>query len=167
VPRSVPRARRPSGPTVGGLLDVRIDGVEKLAVVARRLRETGDKGLRAEMYRGLRRASKPLIADTREYARKTLPKRGGLAERVARSKFKVSVRGAGRNPGVRITATGLDTRLDTQGRDRHPVFGNREVWVQQKVKPHWFEIPMRAGAPKVRRELDQVVTDVARKLEAK
>lgn len=167
MPRSTPRVRQPSGPVVSGSLDVRITGADRLAAVAKQLRQTADKDLRKEMYRGLRRAARPLIADARENARRTLPKQGGLNERVARSRFKVSVRGSGRNPGVRISATGVDARVDTQGRDRHPVFGNRRVWVQQKVRPHWFEIPMRAGAPKVRRELDRVVVDIAKKLEAK
>lgn len=145
-------------------MEVRIQGAEKLAVVGKQLRATGNKDIRKEMYRGLRRAAKPLAADARENARRTLPKAGGLNERVARSKFRVSVRAAGRNPGVRITAAGLDARLDTQGRTRHPLFGNREWWYEQKVKPHWFEIPMRAGAPKVRRELEQVVDEIAKKL---
>ena len=145
-------------------MEVRIEGAEKLAAVARQLRQTGDKELRKQMYRGLRSAAKPMIADTREHARRTLPKEGGLNERVARSKFRVSVRAAGRDPAVRITATGLDKRLDTQGRIRHPVYGNRDVWVEQKVPAHWFEIPMRAGSGKVRHELVQVVDDIAKKL---
>lgn len=145
-------------------MELRIEGAEKLAAVARQLRQTGNKELRKEMYRGLRQAAKPLIADARQHARDTLPKRGGLNERVARSRFRVSVRAAGRDPSVRITATGLDKRLDTQGRLRHPVYGNRRVWVEQKVKAHWFEIPMRAGSRHVRRELVRVVDDVAKKL---
>lgn len=167
MPRSTRRVRGPAGPAVGGDFTARVVGAEELAAVAKALRQAGDKELRKELYRGLRRAAKPLIAEARQHARDTLPKSGGLNERVARSKFKVAVRGAGRNPGVRITATGLDKRLDTEGRIRHPVYGNREVWVQQKVKPHWFETPMAAGAPEVRRELQKVVEDIARKLEAR
>jgi HEAT repeat protein len=166
VPRSTLRVRGSAGPAVGGDFTARVVGAEDLAAVAKALRQAGDKDLRKELYRGLRRAVKPLIADARQHARDTLPKAGGLNERVARSKFRVTVRGAGRNPGVRITATGLDRRLDTDGRIRHPVYGNRDAWVQQQVKPHWFQTPMQAGAGEVRRELQRVVDDIAKRLES-
>lgn len=161
MPRSVPRVRRSVGPSIGG--DFRVTGAEDLQALARGLRQAGDKDLRKELMRGLRSGVKPLIADTREHARQTLPKRGGLNERVARSKFKVKIR-TGANPSVRITATGLDARLDRTGRDRHPVFGNREVWVQQKVTPGWFSVPMKHGARRVRKDLLDVMDSVARKL---
>jgi hypothetical protein len=155
--------RRPGG--LGGPLSVQMVGADALADVAKALRQAGDKDLRRELYSGLRRSAKPLIAAARDNARDTLPKHGQLNERVARSKFKVQTRGAGRNPGVRITASGVDTRLDTQGRLRHPVYGNRNTWVIQKVPAHWFTGPMERGAPRVRRELITAIATVARKIE--
>lgn len=141
-----------------------MDGADALKDLSRQLREVGAKDLRKEMNRGLRSAAKPLIADTRQFAREILPKQGGLNEKVARSRFRVKIT-TGRDPGVRITATGLDARLDTQGRIRHPIYGNRKAWVQQKVTPGWFHVPMRRGAPRVRRELAKVLDNVAKKLE--
>lgn len=145
--------------------EMRVTGANELQALARRLRQVGDKDLRKELYSGLRRSAKPLIAEARDNAEKTLPKHGGLNERVARSKFKVSTRGAGRNPGVRITATGLDRRIDTTGTVLHPVYGNRKVWVTEKVKPGWFTDPMEAGAPVVRRQQLLTIRTVARKVE--
>jgi hypothetical protein len=84
---------------------------------------------------------------------------------VARSKFRVKTRSAGRSPGVRVTAVGVDARVDRTGKVRHPVYGNRRVWVTQQVKPGWFTDPMEAGAPAVRRELLVVIATVARKVE--
>lgn len=157
--------RRSAGPTVGGDFTASVVGAEDLAAVAKALRQAGDKDLRKELYRGLRRAAKPLIADTREHALQLLPKSGGLNRKVAHSKFKVSIRGGGRNPGIRITATGLDRRIDTEGRLRHPVYGNRTTWVLQQVPKGWFTAPMEAGAPAVRQELVAVIERIAKQVE--
>lgn len=145
------------------MLELTVRGADQLADLSKRLRQAGEKDLRREMHRGIRRAAGPLIADAREHARATLPKHGGLNERVARSKFSVRAR-SGRDPGVRIIAKGVDARLDKAGRDRHPVFGDRHVWVVQQVRPGWFRIPMERGAPRVRRELLLAFHVVARRL---
>lgn len=142
-----------------------MDGADALKDLSRQLRAAAAKDLRKEMNRGLRSAAKPLIADARQFARETLPKQGGLNEKVARSRFRVKIT-TGRDPGVRITATGLDARLDSQGRLRHPVYGNRRAWVQQKVTPGWFHVPMRRGAPEVRREMAKALDRIAKKLES-
>jgi len=154
------------GPTIGGSLELRMAGAEALRDVAKDVRRVGDKSIRRELNRALRAATKPAIAETRQYARENLPKRGHLNERVARSKFRTKIR-TGANPSVRVTATGMDARLDTQGRDRHPVFGNRKVWVQQKVKPGWFDVPMRRGARHVREELVDSIDRIANELEGR
>lgn len=167
MPRSVPRVRRASsGSSVGGSFELRVIGAEALQAVAKDLRRVGDKDLRKLMNRALRAATKPAIAETRKFARELLPKEGGLNERVARSKFSTKIR-TGANPSVRITATGVDARLNTQGRDRHPVYGNRNVWVQQRVKPGWFDVPMRRGAKHVRAELIASIDEVAKQLEGR
>lgn len=154
------------GPGLGGSFTLQVRGAEQLGDVARELRRVADKDLRKQMNRGLRQAAKPLIADTRKYAREHLPKHGGLNERVARSKFRTKIR-TGANPSIRITATGLDARLNSQGRVRHPVYGNRRTWVQQRVAPFWFDTPMRRGAPHVRRALTAVLDDVTKQLEGR
>lgn len=159
-----PRARSRSRPSVGGAVDIQVNGAEQLAALAKRLRQAGNRDLRNELNRGLRRAARPLIADARAHARRTLPQRGGLNEVIARSKFRVSVR-TGRDPGVRIIAKGHDARLDTRGRLRHPVFGHRDIpWPEQKITPGWFHVPMRAGARHVRRELLKAISEVAKKI---
>lgn len=167
----MPRLNRRRGggrPAVGllGSFSLQVRGAEQLGDVARELRRVADKDLRKQLNRGLRQATKPLIAETRKYAREHLPKHGGLNERVARSKFRTKIR-TGANPSVRITATGLDARLNTQGRVRHPVYGNRKVWVEQRVAPLWFDVPMRRGAPHVRRALTSALDEVTKQLEGR
>jgi hypothetical protein len=73
----------------------------------------------------------------------------------------------GRNPGVRLrTNIGqmpanqrkLPVHLNT-GRWRHPVHGNREVWVTQTAAPRgWFSRATKDHGPKVRNAAVEVVT---------
>lgn len=146
--------------------DLRIEGTEQLERVARRLKDLGDGELRKELYRAIQRATKPLKAKAKDAALRDLPQRGGLNKWVASSKFSTRTRGGGRNPGVKIVAKKgtHDLRALDRGRLRHPVYGNRRVWVNQSVKPGWFSKSMEDGAPDVRRELLGVLEDVARQV---
>lgn len=146
-------------------VELSVAGADKLGDVARRLRETGDKALRAELLRGINRATRPLKAAAQQSARDRLPRRGGLNEFVASSKFSTSTR-TGRDPAVRITATkaGHDVRALDRGRLRHPLFGNRRHWFNQQVPAGWFTDAMEAGAPVVRRSIVDVLDDVAKKV---
>ena len=47
---------------------------------------------------------------------------------------------------------------------RHPVYGNREVWVSQDIRPGFFDDPVRHGGPEVRREIEAAVQRVIRKI---
>jgi hypothetical protein len=62
-------------------------------------------------------------------------------------------------------ATGVDRRVDTQGRLWKPVFGRRRPGAIQQVPQHWFTDPMEAGAPKVRREILVAISSVAKRVE--
>jgi hypothetical protein len=146
-------------------VEVRVKGAEELVRLSRQLRAAGDQELRRDFYRGLNRASKPLKEAAKQNAGRVLPRRGGLAALVAKSRLSTSVRGGGANPGVRITGKGrMDLDRMDRGQVRHPVFGNRRVWVVQSVTPRWFTEPMEAGAEDVRTELLSVFDDVARRL---
>lgn len=142
----------------------------KLERLARALKETGNKDLRNELARGLRRAVKPMQREFRRGALGILPHRGGLAEWVAddtKFRSKVSV---GRNPSVRITATlpGHDLDAMDRGRLRHPTFGHRDGphWVTQTIRPHWFTDSGVLAAQDARDELIRAIDTVAAKLEA-
>ena len=143
------------------------DGAEKFARTARALKKAGAKDLRRELYRGVQRAAKPLKEAAKESARSTLPKRGGLAARVAGARYSTRTK-AGRNPSVRIEvrdAAGrkVDVEALDRGVVRHLTFGHRPL-VEQRVRPDWFMRPMREGGDDVRRELEAAVDRVAAKL---
>lgn len=146
--------------------DLRVEGVERLERAARQLREAGDKDLRREMYRAIQRSTKPLRQKAKEAALRELPQRGGLNVWVASSRFSTKTRGGGRNPGVRITATKGKHNLKSldEGKLRHPVFGNRNVWVSQPVPAGWFSKTIEDGADEVRKELVDAIEETLRKL---
>lgn len=151
-------------------VDIVIKGAEDFARVSKDLRAIDDKLLRQELYRGINRATKPMKDDAKANARRVLPHRGGLGDFVAKTSLTTRTRG-GQNPGVRIVARktkkgGKKSDLDRidRGQVRHPVFGNRKVWVQQDVTPGWFTKPMERGADPVRRALLDVLDDVKRKV---
>lgn len=150
-------------------MDVDVEVPDRLDLVARVLRDLGDKELNRELFRGLNRASQKLKADAKDEAGRRLPHRGGLNRRVAGAKLATRRRG-GRNPGVAITARGMDQLgLMDAGQVKHPVFGNRDVWVTQEITGGWFSEPMEAGkdeaAAAVEEVLDDLAVKVARKLD--
>lgn len=146
-------------------VDVQVVGADQLGAIADELKRTGNTELRRDLYRGIQRSTKPLRQDVQQAARDKLPRRGKLNEWVAESKFSTRTRG-GKNPGVRITSgkRGHDMRAIDRGRLRHPVFGNKKVWVTQQVTPGWFSQTLADGAPAVRRELVKVLEDVAERI---
>lgn len=146
--------------------DLRITGAEQFAALAAKLKKAGERGLRADLLRGLRSEAKPLIAEARQAARQQLPRHGGLNVRVANDPITVRVRTVGNTVGVRIVTTTTDTRGTNAGRIRHPVFGNRDVWVTQEDEraKGWFSDTLANSAPQVQRAMMGVLADVASKL---
>lgn len=147
--------------------DFDIKGADQLATLAKRLKELGDKDLKREFSKAIGAATKPLVQELRQSARQTLPKRGGLAERVAKSQIRTVRRASSRTQGVRVTAKNpyVLGRLD-QGQLRHPVFG-RNVWVDQTVKSGWWTRPTDAIGPDVRKGVEAAMEAMARKLDGR
>lgn len=147
-------------------VDLRIVGAEQLADVARRCKEAGDKELRRDLMRGINRSLKPAKAAVKAAALRELPRRGGLNRVIATSRIGSRSRTGGRNPAVFLTGkkAGHDLRSVDRGRLRHPVFGNKSVWVTQEIKPGWWSRTLQDQAPRVRREVVDVLEDVARRL---
>lgn len=73
--------------------------------------------------------------------------------------------------GVTITAsmnerdeTNLPEYLDQQSGWRHPVFGNRHVWVHQSTGGAWFSDTIERGRPVVENRLHEIYEDAAEKI---
>lgn len=142
--------------------DFEIRGADEFLRLSKALKHAGRTDLRKELNAGMRRGAKPLVAKTRAEALKRLPRRGGLAAQVAKEPQRVQVR-TGRTPGVRLVVGRRNggARSANRGQIRHPVFGNRDVWVNQSVPPGWFDEPIKKEAPAIRRELEKALHDVA------
>lgn len=141
--------------------DFEIKGAGQFLKLSKALKAAGRTELRKELNKRLRTAAKPLIPIARAEARSSLPRKGGLAEQVAKAPMRVQVR-TGREAGVRIVV-GKDrsgARAANRGEIRHPVFGNRERWVTQKVPAEWFDRPMRASTPTILPELEKAIESV-------
>lgn len=142
--------------------DFEIRGADQFLALSKALKHAGRGELRKELNKGMKKAAKPLIAESKKAALAKLPQRGGLARQVAKEPHRVQTR-TGRVPGVRIVVGKKrgGARSTNRGFIRHPVFGNRENWVTQEVPPGWFDVTMKAGAPVVRPELQQAIERVA------
>jgi hypothetical protein len=148
-----------------------IRGADQLAKLAKQLKEAGDKGLQRELSKAISQATKPVKEAARQSALETLPKRGGLAARVAGSRFSTRRYASSRASGIRIQAKNAYAlgRLD-KGRVRHPVFADQGktrdewTWVTQIIWPGWWTKPTKAAAPAVRREIEQAMQTVANKI---
>lgn len=146
-------------------MDLRVQGAEQLVRVSKALKGA-PKELRSELTKGITRAVKPLKQSAKAEARNSLPRRGGLGRRVAKTKLPHRRRATGNAAGVRVLAQPgavADPKRIDRGRVRHPTFG-RGPWVLQDVQPGWFSRPMQDGAPQVRKELVKAMDDVARKI---
>lgn len=111
-------------------------------------------------------AAGPIIAKVRREAM-ALPARGAKHTGL-RGRLAAGVRVQPGAQSVRIVATAVDPTetalprgMDNGPRGwRHPVYGNREVWVQQRGGS-WFREPISEEGDTVERELTDVLEEMA------
>lgn len=139
--------------------DVEVRG-EDFYRLSRALKNAGRADLRRELNKALRNATKPLIAKTRAAALRDLPQRGGLAASVAKAPQRVQVRTGAQTAGVRIVASG-SVKGANSGVVRHPVYGRRDVFVEQQVPGGWFDQTLSESAPEVRPHIQSAMEAVA------
>lgn len=152
-------------------VSVEVVGRRRLAEVAKALKGVGGKELKAELRKGLRNAAKPLGGKAKAGLGQYMP--SGYTPVLKRA-FRVTVRiGLSGNPSVTLVgkAKGRRKMREIKALDagvlRHPVFGNRQVWVAQKIQPGFWSDPMRAGGPEVREQILGVIADVNAKIASK
>lgn len=129
----------------------------------------GGKQHRKLLLKGIREGVKPAIPDIQKSAIDLLPGGGvGYDQRVAGSKFAVRTRLSGKVASVKIVGASKSHIKDTndRGRLRHPVFGQREVWVTQAVPTGWFDKPMEEQKPRINAALTDVMKEARNYLEA-
>ncbi len=138
--------------TVGGT------GPEQLRLLSARLRAAGTEGreLRRELYKAVNEAAKPLAEEIRGYDHLAPYMPNRYAAVLAADVRVTASKSTGRNPGVSIKARGRRHRRKVirlnDGILTHPVFGDREKWVDQTrgVRPGFFTDPAERAAPGIR-----------------
>jgi hypothetical protein len=153
-------------------LPMQVKGTQNLRTLAAAIKESGSKELRGELYKGLNGVAKPLRVEAQQSALKRLPRRGGLASRVAQSKFSARRMVKGDQVGVRLVGSSrLDLRSLDRGRLRWPVYprGPRSEWrwKERRIRPGWWTDALegKAGAD-AHRAVQDVAKNLKRKLEA-
>jgi hypothetical protein len=142
--------------------DVEVRGAEKLTELGRAMK-TADKAMQREVRAALREAVKPAIAAARLRARQTLPHSGGLGQYIGRSRINTQIKMGSQVASLRVTSKSHNPRID-RGVVRHPVFGHRDRWSEQRVPEGWFSQPMTQLGPELRRELLQSMDRLAEQM---
>lgn len=125
---------------------------QNLRQISRALRAEEDgKELRKELTRNMREALKPGAAQAKSAIMSmasTTPHDGPALKTSIARKIRPEVRISGKFPGAKIKAfktknlrgfPNAPKRTNRASGWRHPVYGNREVWVQQHGKTKWFD----------------------------
>ena len=151
------------------MTDAEIAGTEQIDALVRTIREHADrKALQRELSAGLNSVTKHIRGQLVEAIPAALPRRGGLAATIQKSaKFNTSAK-SGAWAGVTIwgKSKGHDMRTLTGRRLRHPVYGNRGVWVNQTrgVLPGVFLAKWEDQKPEVQRAMSEVLERIAQKI---
>lgn len=150
-----------------------VSGADDFLKLSKALKAAGKTELRKQLNKDIKKAIKPLIAETRAAALAELPKRGGLAKRVAKAPQRVQVR-TGAKPGVSLVVPrkqGSAARASNKGTIRHPVFFHPPMalkYVEQKVPAGWFDDTTKAAAPEMQKAvlgaMQAIVRDIKRKV---
>jgi hypothetical protein len=146
-------------------VSIELRNVEVLEQAGRALRGA-QKHYRRELFRGLNRAAKPLKQAVQESIPDYMPGRGGYAAALQRSHSpRTQIKTGGRDPGIRIisrTKGGVkrSVRKLEAGKLAHPLFGDREHWFTQDIRPGFFTEPMEGEADAVRDEMVDAIQDV-------
>lgn len=152
--------------THGVDIQIRAEDIDNLV---RSISKHADKkSLRRELHRGLNKETKDIRGKMVEAIPAALPERGGLAAEVQggiRSRIAAK---SGKYAGVsmKFSHSSRDVRTLIGKRLRHPVFGNRSVWVDQTagVDPAVFTGEFENQTSEIRDAIFKTLDEVARKV---
>lgn len=138
------------------MIEARLTGGSGVAEAAARLERLSSP---AELADVVERALDPVLAEVPQRAAANasarLPARGGLAARVAGAARHTRERIPG---GLRVSARGrIDVASLDRGRLRHPLYGNREHWYDQRVQPKWWTDAVIVARAKVEPALRRAI----------
>lgn len=161
-------------------MQVTLHDNDDLRAVVRALGKAANgKELKTQLRKELRRELAPMVADVKQAWRSAPSGRGSVRRRggslrgsLARA-TRGEVRTSGREAGVRVRTDGR--RMPNQAKSlptlaegtkrpwRHPVHGDRDVWVQQRPFPRFYRA-VRPNEAAARREVERAVETVFRQI---
>lgn len=143
--------------------------------ISRELRAQGDGQVTKKFRKELRAAARPLVPKVRASIRQIPSKRSysasGLRGQLAKA-TRLEVKTSGKSAGVAIRVDGrkmpshmksLPSMAEGKKRWRHPVFGNRDVWVNQTPHPYFYDV-VRAAGPASRKAVNRVLRDITKEI---
>jgi hypothetical protein len=146
-------------------VQVTVRGGNAAHALAKRLKALNDKDLQKELSRGVAKAMRPAAKEVKASVPEYMP--SGYAPTLTKA---LSLRTSNLASGLRITGTAKGNPRPrkvgdlNKGRLRHPLWGNRERWYTQTVRPRFFDEPLERQGTAVRTELDKVLAGVAAKI---
>jgi hypothetical protein len=155
------------------MIDIEVRGGGELVRINRALRAMDNPEVTRRFRRELREAARPLVPQVRASIQ-AIPSRtgnGSLRAEMAKA-TRIEVRTAARDANVSIRVDGrkmptgrrsLQAYMEgTKKPWRHPVFGNREVWVRQEPKPYFFRVVEPSAGPRSRAAVNRVLDSISR-----
>lgn len=141
--------------------------------ISRELRRMDSPEIKKRFRKELRAAARPLVPKVRAAIRATPSSRSysadglrGLMVKATRLEIKTASREAGvaiRVDGRKMPAhmKSLPAMVEGTKRWRHPVFGNRENWVDQRKEPYFYRT-LRVAGPVSRQAVNRVLAGISR-----
>jgi len=160
------------------------DGEKDFRALAANLRRAGNGQLQLALRRNLRAAAQPVLGELRTAVQAVTvsSSRGGTAHpdysRQLRSRIAKALRISVAYRGVRFNVQGqamgdpkygavlakyMDSTLPGYQKWRHPVFGNTEVWEEQRGQP-WFFVTIMENAATFEAACVEAVNEVIREI---
>ena len=154
-------------------MSIRLKDSGDLRRVSRELRRMDNPEIKKRFRKELRAAAAPLVPRVRSSIRAIPSERGyspqGLRGQMAKA-TRLEVRTTGKQAGVAIRVDGrkmpahmksLPSMVEGKKRWRHPVYGNREVWVTQTRRPYFYNV-VRVAGPASRRAVGKVLDGITK-----
>jgi len=127
-------------------MEARVTGASGLRRIARALRDAERADLKRELDRGLRAAVKPIAKDVHAGLPSYIPS-GFLPVLDRALRVVPQLRSRAGRLTVRATAAGKQEKRDlarmNRGVLKHPLWGNRGHWIEQPIRPGFFDEPAK------------------------
>ncbi|MET9965455.1 hypothetical protein ABZZ80_05890 [Streptomyces sp. NPDC006356] len=153
-----------------------VENIEGLDALVRAIRAEEDgKALRKELAKNMREALKPGAQQAKNSIMAMVSVKGAtpaLRTSIAK-KIRPEVKLGGRWSGARVKAfktknirgfPNAPKRTNRASGWRHPVYGNRDVWVEQRGKIEWFDRSFRGRENIYNQAVAQAMEDMARRI---